>query len=110
MAGSYGMNGWPQNPAPPQVSAPNYFQQNPMSIHVIDHPDEINQIQVGPGRTAYIFSRNEDVFYVKAMDASGVLFPIRTFDFKERETSVAGNFATKQDIADLRQLIEDLTK
>ena len=41
---------------------------------------------VGAGQSALLMDSENDVFYIKSTDSSGMPLPLRTFDYRERTT------------------------
>ena len=65
--------------------------------------------QMPPNSTAVLFDGSEDLMFIKTTDGAG--FPtIRVFTFapKAEEPKTDGLYATKQDVEDLRKLIEEV--
>lgn len=80
------------NPATVPVNAPTNTPTNTPSTNPQDN--SINWVQgeagaksypVAPGQSAMLMDSENEVFYIKTVDASGMPLPLRIFDYKERK-------------------------
>lgn len=75
---------------------------------------------VAAGNSVMLLDSESPVFYIKSTDNTGMPTPLRIFDFTERtqtaiQTTPAAptlenDFATKADLQELRNIIQDLEK
>lgn len=82
---SYSMN---------SVNYGNYAQQNNGIIWVQGEAGAKSFI-VNPGQTVLLMDSENNVFYIKSSDSSGMPMPLRTFDYKERAVQNPVNDQTK---------------
>lgn len=75
---------------------------------------------IGKGETALLMDSENDVFYIKSTDMSGMPLPLRVFDYKERTTTQKAqesslcvtndNFITRTEFDELRAKYDELEK
>ena len=85
-----------------QVQVPVQQVQAPQQVQQIQQPQQggINWVQgeagaksfnVGAGQTAMLMDSENNVFYIKSTDVSGMPLPLRIFDYTERVQNVGSN-------------------
>ena len=78
--------------------------------------EEVNRWVVPPGKNVFLFDRNQNTFYIKAVDVNGMPKPIEICDYKRREaqpqqqevsqnTPQMGEFATKEELKNFKEEI-----
>ncbi len=81
------------NPTTVPVNAPTNTPTNTPSQPTNPQDNSINWVQgeagaksypVAPGQSAMLMDSENEVFYIKTVDASGMPLPLRIFDYKER--------------------------
>lgn len=82
-------NPYPQAPNPaavrqPQFNQPQKTAQAPTFLYVLGD-EEARAAQLLPGTTAYMFSTQEPVAYIKEVDYSGKPVRFETYDLVKRE-------------------------
>lgn len=122
-------------PLYPQTIQPMYQQQaQPISQPTMQSGNSITWVQGETGAKAYplapasnvlLMDSEQDVFYLKSTDASGMPMPLRTFEYKEVlpasevvETKHSHDvqevdmsmYATKDEISEIRRLLEEMKR
>lgn len=70
-----------------QMQAPNQPQQNGgAGLIWVQGEAGAKSYLVAPGHTLMLMDSEEQVFYIKQADASGMPMPLRIFDYRERKT------------------------
>ena len=80
---AYYNNPVPQYFQPVQVPTPMVNQQQQQMLFV-GSEKEASAFPVGPGQSVQLFDRDENIFYIKSVDLSGMSQPIRTFYYYEK--------------------------
>lgn len=95
------------NPAPTSTNGYYNYQYNPTyntTPQVVQQPQQAQPVQQGSinwvqgeagaksfnvlaGQTVMLMDSEDNVFYIKSTDASGMPLPLRIFDYKERTTT-----------------------
>ena len=115
------ITGVAQNTALPSYTTPQFQTQQPQQgIVWVQGEAGAKSYMVGAGQSVLLMDSDESCFYIKSADASGMPLPLRTFDYKERNTQQSGNaqiahhdevdYVTRKEFDELKQLIDDLTK
>ena len=82
------------NPATVPVNAPTNTPANTPSQPTNPQDNSINWVQgeagaksypVAPSQSVMLMDSENEVFYIKTVDASGMPLPLRIFDYKERK-------------------------
>lgn len=82
------------NPATVPVNAPTNTPTNTPSQPTNSQDNSINWVQgeagaksypVAPSQSVMLMDSENEVFYIKTVDASGMPLPLRIFDYKERK-------------------------
>ena len=105
MVGLYN-NGYPatyQNPYLYQYQQP--AQQNSSGVIWVQGEAGAKSFAIAPGQSVLLMDSEENVFYIKSSDASGMPMPLRIFDYKERAvvtknettTPVKADFVTREE-------------
>ena len=82
----------------------NAYQSNPYSVQPINNTnivwvkgmEAVNAYHVSPGQTISLWDMDEEIIYIKSVDNTGMLQPIRIFDYKERVVTPKGNYITEE--------------
>ena len=83
------------NPATAPVNTPTNTPTNTPSQPTNPQDNSINWVQgeagaksypVAPSQSVMLMDSENEVFYIKTVDASGMPLPLRIFDYKERNT------------------------
>lgn len=61
----------------------NNIMQQVTDMRFVDGIEQVYSYYVSPGSNAHFFDRNKQSFYIKTVDATGNVMPIREFEFKE---------------------------
>lgn len=79
----------------PQVSA----QQNSNPIVWVQGLEGAKAYPVGSNNSVLLMDSEENIFYIKSSDSSGMPMPLRVFDYTERTEEVGNerNFVTKEE-------------
>jgi len=113
----YMMNYQQQNyPATP---SPSYSVNN--GINWVSGEAGAKSWMVGRGETALLMDSENQCFYIKSADASGMPLPLRVFDYTERAQNTpqgantalnptSDNFITREEFNALRAKYEELEK
>lgn len=117
--GSYYPTGYqpmyfPQNNPMPQTQAQ---PQSNNGLNWVQGEAGAKSYLVAPNTTVMLMDSENDVFYLKSTDASGMPMPLRIFDYKERRMPVDAeprlsrtesheNFVTKDEFESFKEKIE----
>lgn len=77
-------NNYPMN-YPQNYTAQQNYQNS--GINWVQGLAGAKSFLVGAGNSALLMDSEEQVFYIKSTDQSGMPLPLRTFDYKERTSS-----------------------
>lgn len=61
----------------------NNFMQQVTDMKFIDGIEQVYSYYVAPGTNMHFFDRNKQSFYIKSVDRSGNVAPVREFKFEE---------------------------
>ena len=75
---------------PPMASQP--VQQQSSQIIWVSGEAGAKSYLVAPGNTVMLLDAENSVFYLKSADASGMPWPLRIFDYKERQNASVSEF------------------
>lgn len=81
-----GQQQMPQTPQPQQMQS-NAQPQNPQGnngLIWVQGEAGAKSYMVAPGTSVFLMDSEENVFYLKSADASGMPLPLRIFDYRER--------------------------
>lgn len=96
------------NPYYPQ--RPEQRQQN--GITWVQGENGAKAYMVAAGNTVLLMDSENETFYIKSTDASGMPMPLRAFDYKERKPQQAepAQYVTRGEFDALLQRIDAMTK
>lgn len=87
-------NGYYPSPAPQMpIQNPMQRQTAPEGILWTQGEEAAKAYLVAAGRTVVLMDTEKPTFYVKSVDQSGMPFPLRIFDYTERNAPVSPTFA-----------------
>lgn len=75
-------NNYPLNYTPQNYTTQQTYQNN--GINWVQGLAGAKSFLVGAGNSALLMDSEEQVFYIKSTDQSGMPLPLRVFDYKER--------------------------
>lgn len=117
---------YPQNPYmnyQPQIIPQQGYSAVPSSngINWVSGESGAKSWMVGRGESVLLMDSENQCFYIKSADASGMPLPLRAFDYTERTQNVlqapqiafnqsSDNFITRSEFDDLRAKYEELEK
>ena len=87
---------WYQQPV--QQAQPQ--QQSSTGINWVQGKAGANSYIVAPGQTAQLMDSEDQVFYIKTVDASGMPLPLRTFRYeevKEQQPKQQADYITREE-------------
>lgn len=97
--GYFPFGGQPQNFSNPVVQAPQVQPQQNISFAFIQGGEaSAKSFLVGAGQTVWLLDSDNNCFYIKSADASGVPLPLRIFDYTERTASSSESPTTSIDM------------
>ena len=106
------MYGYSGGAAPVQTTSPSMAAQGqPGAINWVQGEAGARSVPVAAGQKILLMDSENNVFYVKSSDPSGMPLPLRTFEYKEvvdvvEETAPAqSEYVTHEE---LKQILEDL--
>lgn len=105
--------------------------QNPYQVQPIQQPQNSSSIiwvqgeagakayPVAPSNSVLLMDSEDECFYIKSTDASGIPMPLRTFSYTERKEKVhtpqevsnsidTSNFITRDEFNELKKTIESM--
>lgn len=92
---------FPQNTQPVQVPQAQQNAQSSQSgnsgLIWVQGEAGAKSYLVAPNTTVMLMDSENDVFYLKSTDASGMPMPLRTFEYKERKTADSEQRLTRRD-------------
>ena len=110
-ANPYGMPYYPANNAMPDALAQLRNQQQPQTptpesgVTWVQGIEGAKSWYVPPGKNALLMDSEAQVFYIKAVDGSGIPAPLRVFEYKEVQAEAPAvkspdlsNFVTKKEL------------
>lgn len=74
----------PQMQVPTQTQSQEQLQQDDGGITWVQGEAGAKSAFVKPGKSKLLVDSEDDVFYIKSVDISGMPLPLRVFDYKER--------------------------
>lgn len=118
MAYPYVNNYYPQMP---QMQAPQMQQPQSSGINWVSGESGAKSWMVGRGETVLLMDSENQCFYIKQADASGMPLPLRVFDYTERTAASLqpqqsailqqnDNFITRVEFDELKAKYEALEK
>lgn len=107
------MYGYTSNMAPTQAVAPATSQGQLGAINWVQGEAGARSVPVAAGQKVLLMDSENNVFYVKSSDATGMPLPLRTFEYKEvgvETTSTSTAPAQNEYVTheELKQIIEEL--
>lgn len=107
------MYGYSNNITPTQpITAPTMTQNQLGAINWVQGEAGARSVPVAAGQKVLLMDSENNVFYVKSSDASGMPLPLRTFEYKEvgaetasLTTSAPNEYVTHEE---LKQVLEEL--
>ena len=106
------MYGYNTNLAPTQTITPSMAQNQLSAINWVQGEAGARSVPVAAGQKVLLMDSETNVFYVKSSDATGMLLPLRTFEYKEVgvETTSATAPAQSEYVTheELRKALEEL--
>lgn len=110
-----------QTQALPSMQLPQYSPAPSNSINWVSGESGAKSWFVGKGETVLLMDSENQTFYIKSADVSGMPLPLRVFDYTERSQNNAqgsnsaliphsDDFITRDEFDDLRAKYEELEK
>lgn len=95
-----------------QQAQPSQAQNS--SITWVQGEEGAKAYMVAPGNSVLLMDSENNTFYIKSTDASGMPMPLRIYDYTERTTTqkqqpMQGDFVTRQEFDALSARIDALT-
>ena len=107
----------PQYPQP--MNLPQTAPRDNAGINWVTGQEGAKSWAVARGESVLLMDSENQVFYIKSTDQTGMPMPLRIFDYKERVTEQTSNpsfaphedgFVTREEYEELKQAIEELKK
>lgn len=109
-----------QQPIPQPQPQPQYIANN-SGINWVSGESGAKSWMVGKGETVLLMDSENQCFYIKTADASGMPLPLRVFDYSERMQNIAQSsqtafnpandeFVTRSEFDALRAKYEEIEK
>lgn len=86
---TYNPMGYSQMPVLPQYQTPQPTQTQQHGIVWVQGEAGAKAHPVGAGQSALLMDSENNVFYIKSSDVSGMPLPLRIFDYQERNTNTS---------------------
>lgn len=107
------MYGYNSNITPTQpITAPTMVQNQLGAINWVQGEAGARSVPVAAGQKVLLMDSENNVFYVKSSDASGMPLPLRTFEYKEVGVETASPTASAQSEyvthEELKRVLEEL--
>jgi hypothetical protein len=79
------------------------------NFYFVNNKQEAENWIVNPDSTVYLFDRNNKQFFIKTVEKSGQVKPLEVYTYEQTEVvKTPGEYATKQDIENLREELKEL--
>lgn len=99
------------NPYMQQPVMPTPTYTNGGNLFFVGSEEEAKSWIVNPNQTVYLLDRNNSMLYIKSVEKNGMAQPLESFKLSLPQTvenNATAEYATKQDIEDLKIKIKEI--